>query len=86
MSPATASHVGGIHMIEKPKRLRRKPRFLCRTCKGSHLTHLLTVTVGIPEAWGSPKVGPSGYEAYMVSQHFVPSLVDTTVIVDAIFS
>jgi hypothetical protein len=78
MSPATASHAGGIHMIEKPRRLRRKPRFLCRTCEGSHLTHLCPVTAGIPEAWGSPK-GPSGSEASMVSQHSVPSLVDTTI-------
>jgi hypothetical protein len=65
-------------MIEKPRRLRRKPRFLYRTCEGSHLTHLCHVTVEIPEAWGSPK-GPSGSEESMVSQHFVPSLVDTKV-------
>jgi hypothetical protein len=64
-------------MIEKPRCLRRKPRFLCRICEGSHLTRLCPVTVGIPETWGSPKV-PSGSEAYMVSQHSVPSLVDAT--------
>jgi hypothetical protein len=78
MSPATASHVGGIHMIENPRRLRRKPRFLCRTCEGSHLTRLCHVNARIQEAWGSPK-GPSGSEASMVSQHSVPSLVDTTI-------
>jgi hypothetical protein len=78
MSPATTSHVGGIHMIDKPRCLRRRPRFLCRICEGSHLTRLCLVTTGIPEAWGSPK-GPLGYEASMVSQHSVPSLVDTTV-------
>jgi hypothetical protein len=78
MSLATASHAGGIHMIEKPRRLRRNPRLLCRTCEGSHLTRLCPVTTGILEAWGLPK-GPSGSEASMVSQHFVPSLVDTTV-------
>jgi hypothetical protein len=77
MSPTTASHVGGIHMIEKPICLRHKPGFLCRTCEGSHLTHLCPFTAGIPEAWGSPK-GPSGSEASMVSHHSVPSLVDTT--------
>jgi hypothetical protein len=78
MSPATASHVGGIHMIENPRRLRRKPRFLCRICEGSHLTHLCLITIGIQEVWGSPK-GPLGSEASMVSQQFVPSLVDTIV-------
>jgi hypothetical protein len=78
MSPATASHARGIHMIEKPRRLRRKPRFLCRTCEGSHLTRLCPFTAGILEAWGSPK-GPSGSEASMVSQHSIPSLVDTTI-------
>jgi hypothetical protein len=48
MSPDTASHVGGIHMIEKHRCLRRKPRFFCRTCEGSHLTHLCPITAGIP--------------------------------------
>jgi hypothetical protein len=65
-------------MIETPRRLKRKPRFLCRTCEGSHLTHLCPITNVIPEAWGSPK-GPSGSKETMVSQHSVPSLVDTTV-------
>jgi hypothetical protein len=78
MSPTTASHVGGIHMIENPRCLICKPRFLCRICEGSHLTHLCPITAGIPETWGSPK-GPSSSEASMVSQHSVPSLVDTTV-------
>jgi hypothetical protein len=78
MSPATASHARGIHMIEKPRHLRRKPRFLCRTCEGSHLARLCRVTAGIPEVWGSPK-GPLGSEASMVSQHSIPSLVDTTI-------
>jgi hypothetical protein len=45
-------------MIEKPRRVRRKPKFLCRTCEGDHLTHLCPATVGIPEAWFSPG-GPS---------------------------
>ena len=51
MSPATTSHAGGIHMIENPRHLKRKPRFLCRTCEGSHLTHLCPFTAGIPEVW-----------------------------------
>jgi hypothetical protein len=70
--------LGGIHMIEKPRRLNCKPRFLCRTCEGCQLTRLCPFTTGIPEAWGSPK-GPSGSEASMVSQHYTPSLVGTTV-------
>ena len=78
MSPTTASYDGGIHTIEKPRHFRHKARFLCRTCEGNHLTRLCLVTAGIPEAWGSPK-GPSGSEAYMVLQHSVPSLVDTTI-------
>jgi hypothetical protein len=78
MSPATASYAGGIHMIEKPRRLRHKPIFFCRTYEGRHLTRLCPVTTRIPEAWGSPK-GPSGSEPSMVSQHSVPSLVDTTI-------
>jgi hypothetical protein len=65
-------------MIEKPRSLRRKPRFLCRTYEVSHLTHLCHFTTGIPKVWGSPK-GPSGSEASMVSQHSIPSLVDTIV-------
>jgi hypothetical protein len=59
--------------IEKPRHLRRKPKFLCRTCEGSHLTHLCPATAGIPEAWGSPK-GPSDSKASMVSPHLVPSI------------
>jgi hypothetical protein len=74
MSPDTASHAGGIHMIENRRCLRGKPRFLCRTCEGSHLTRLCPVTTGIPEAWSSLK-GPLGSEPSMVSKHSVPYLV-----------
>jgi hypothetical protein len=48
MLPANPSHAGDIHMIEKPRCLKRKPRFLCRTCEGSHLTHLCPITTRIP--------------------------------------
>jgi hypothetical protein len=78
MSPATAIHDGGIYMIEKPRRLERKPRFLHRTCEGSHLMRLCPITAGILEAWVSTK-GPLGSEASMVSQHSIPFLVDTTI-------
>jgi hypothetical protein len=65
-------------MIEKPRRLRHKPIFLCRTCEGSHLTCLCPVIAGIPKAWFSLE-GPSSSESSMVSPHSVPSLVDTIV-------
>jgi hypothetical protein len=58
MSPATASHVGGIDTIEKPRRIGRKPKFLCILCKGGHLTHLCPATVMVREAW-SLSDGPS---------------------------
>jgi hypothetical protein len=75
MSPAIVNDVGGI---EKPRHLRRKPKFLCRTCEGNHLTRLCPATAGIPEAWGSPK-GPLGSEASVVSPHPVSPLIDMTV-------
>jgi hypothetical protein len=39
--------------IEKPRCLRRKPKFLCGTCEGIHLTCLYLIIAEIPEAWGS---------------------------------
>jgi hypothetical protein len=78
MSPAIVNDVGGTHMIEKLRHLRHKPKFLCRNCKGNHLTRLCPATVGIPEAWFSPE-DPSGSEAYVVSPHLVSPLIDTTV-------
>jgi hypothetical protein len=44
MSPAIANHVGGIHTIKKHKRIIHKPKFLCKICKGDHLTHLCPTT------------------------------------------
>jgi hypothetical protein len=44
MSPATTSHAGGIHTIEKPKHIGHKPKFLCRICKGDHLTRFFPAT------------------------------------------
>jgi hypothetical protein len=76
MSLATASHAGGIHTIEKRRCVRRKPKFLCRICKGDHLTCLCPATVVLQEAWFFPG-GPLGSESSLDSQ---PSLVDTTVI------
>jgi hypothetical protein len=78
MSPATASHVGGIDMIEKPRRIGHKPKFLCRLCKGDHLTHLCPAIAVVQEA-RSLSSGPSGSESSLVSQHSNPSLVDTMV-------
>jgi hypothetical protein len=78
MSSTTAIHAGGIHMIEKPRRFRRRAKFLCRTCEGNHLTHLCPAPVGIPKSWFSLE-SPSGSETYVVSPHSVPCMVDTTV-------
>jgi hypothetical protein len=82
-SPASIHHTGDDSLspasyIEKPRRLRRKPKFLCRTCEGSHLTRLCPVTTGIPEAWGSPK-SPSDSEASMVSPHTTSPLIVSVV-------
>jgi hypothetical protein len=73
MSPTIVNDGGGIknHIC-----LRRKPKFLCRNCKGNHLTRLCPVTVGIPEAWDSPK-GPLDSEASVVSPHLFSPLIDT---------
>jgi hypothetical protein len=66
-------------MIEKPRRcIRHKPKFLCRICKGDHLTHLCPATVVVQEEWSLPG-GPSGSESSLVS-HSSPSLVDTMVV------
>jgi hypothetical protein len=75
MSPATASHAGGIHTIEKPRRVRRKPKFLCRTCEGDHLTRLCPATAGYQ------KHGPYLGALQVLSHLWFPntSLVDTTV-------
>jgi hypothetical protein len=78
MSPTIVNGIGGIHTIEKPKRLSRKPKFLCKTCEGNHLTHLCPTTAGIPEAWFSPE-GPSSSDMSVVSPHLVSPLIDTTV-------
>jgi hypothetical protein len=78
MSLATESYAGGIHMIEKPRRFRRKVIFLCRTCEGNHLTRLCPATAGILEAWFSLEA-PSSSESSMVSPHSIPSLADTIV-------
>jgi hypothetical protein len=76
MSPATTSHAGGIHTIENPRHVRRKPKFLCRLYKGDHLTCLCPATFAVQEVWSFPR-SPSGSESSLASQ---PSLVDTTVI------
>jgi hypothetical protein len=64
--------------IENPRRLRHKPKFLCRTCEGNHLTCLCSVTAEIPEALSSPK-SPSDSETSLFSPHttspFIASVV-----------
>jgi hypothetical protein len=78
MSPATAIHARGIHMIEKPRRIRCKHMFLCRLFKGDHLTRMCPTTYVVQEAWSFPR-GPLVYESSLVSQHYSPSLVDTAI-------
>jgi hypothetical protein len=79
MSPAIVNDSGGSHMIEKPRHVRCKPKFLCMTCEGYHVTHFCPAIAGILEAWFSPR-GPSGSESSMVSPHSVSPLIDTMVI------
>jgi hypothetical protein len=75
MSPAIVSHSRGIHMIENPRCVRRKLKFLCRICERDHLSHFFPTTTVVPEMWSLPG-GPLGSESSLVSQ---PSLVDTVV-------
>jgi hypothetical protein len=82
-SPASIHHIGYESLspashIEKPRCLICKPKFLCGTCEGIHLTHLCPATTGIPEAWGSPKI-PSDSKASMVSPHTTSSLIISVV-------
>jgi hypothetical protein len=76
MSPVVANDIGGI---VKHRCLRHKPNFLCKTCEESHLTRLCPVTIGIPEAWGTPK-GTSDSEAFVVSPHSVSPFINMVVI------
>jgi hypothetical protein len=78
MSPALVSDNGGIHTIEKPRCVRRKPKFLCRICEGDHLTCMCPTTSRIPEVWSSPR-GPSCFELSLVSIHFISPLIDMAV-------
>jgi hypothetical protein len=78
MSPTNVIHVGGIRTIQKPRRIRSKPKFLCRLCKGYYLICLFPTTMVVQEAWSFPR-GPLGSELSLVFQHSSPSLVDTTV-------
>jgi hypothetical protein len=76
--PATASHVGGIDTIEKPRQIGHKPKFPCNICKGDHLTHLCPAIVMVRRAW-SLSEGPSSSESSSVSQQPIQSLVDEVV-------
>jgi hypothetical protein len=78
-SPASIHHTRDESLspashIDKPRCLKHKPKFLCRTCEGSHLTRLCSVTTEIPEAWGSPR-SSSNFEASLVSPHTTPHLI-----------
>jgi hypothetical protein len=77
MSPTIVSDVGDIHTIEKPQRIVRKPNFLCRLCKGGHLT-CLCPTIVVLEEVQSLSDNSSGSESSLVSQHSISPLIDTT--------
>jgi hypothetical protein len=77
MSPTSIHHTGD-ESLSPTRRLRRKPKFLCRTCEGIHLTRLCLITVDIPEVWGSPK-SPSYSKASMVSPHTTSPLIVSVV-------
>jgi hypothetical protein len=65
-------------MIEKPRRIRHKPRFLCILFKGGHLTRLCPTLVVVEEMY-SLSDNPSGSKSSLVSQHSISPLIDTTV-------
>jgi hypothetical protein len=76
--PTTASHVGGIDSVEKPRWIGHKPKFPCNICKGDHLTHLCP---GLPEArrlW-SLSASSSDSESSEVSSQSIHPLVDEVV-------
>jgi hypothetical protein len=76
LSPTVVNTIGGI---EKPRRLRRKPKFLCKTCEGIHLTHFCPTTTGILEVWGSPKI-PSEFDTFVVCPHTNSPLIVSVVL------
>jgi hypothetical protein len=83
MSPASIHHsrdksISPANYIENPRRLRHKPKFLCNTCEGNHLTRLCPATAEIPEAWGSPK-SPLDFETSLVSPHTTSTFVTSVV-------
>jgi hypothetical protein len=78
MSPSSTSHIGGIDMIENPRHIGIKPKFLCRLGKGGHLTFLCPTTYVVREAW-SFSDGSLGSKSSLVSQQYSPPLVDETV-------
>jgi hypothetical protein len=66
MSLAIVSDAKGIPMIEKPRHIGCKPKFLCRLYKGGHLTRSCPTTVVVEELQ-SLFDNPSGSESSLVS-------------------
>jgi hypothetical protein len=78
VQPATASHVGGIEFVEKPRWIGHKPKFPCNICKGDHLTHLCP---GIPEVqrlWSLSAISFDS-ESSQVSSQSIKTLVEKLV-------
>jgi hypothetical protein len=82
-SLASIHHLGDdfispTNYIKKPRCLRCKTKFLCRTCERNHLTRLCTVSSEIPEVLGSPK-RPSDSETSLVSPLTTSPLIASVV-------
>jgi hypothetical protein len=78
MSLATSVHTKGIHTIDKPRHIKRNPKFLCRLFKGDHLTCLCPATTVVQEAQFLSDI-PSGFESYFISQPYNTSFFDIVV-------
>jgi hypothetical protein len=78
VQPATASHVGGINFLEKPRRIGCKPKFPCKICKGDHLTHLCPDIPEVQRLW-SLSASPFDSESSEVSSQHIQPLVEKVV-------
>jgi hypothetical protein len=78
VQPTTSSHVGGINSVEKPRRIRCKPKFPCNLCKGDHLTHLCPGILEVQRLW-SMSARSFDSESFEVSSQSIQPLVEKVV-------
>jgi hypothetical protein len=78
VKPTTASHVGGIDSVEKPRWIGRKPKFPFKLCKGDHLTHLCPDIIEVQILW-SLSASSSNYESSEVSSQSIQPLVEKVI-------